>query len=205
MLLATGWLESVSDDDLFELYTLALVLDVLADEAGLGSPIEYGLVRANRRHVARFDCGGEDVLVHFDMSLARILKRGGRCSATEASYDGLTGAERRPDIVLTRQSSGERRVLLVEVKRSDDGRYLSDSIYKVFGYLYDFQGPDVELAAVLAIPENVGPNGIHAPDTVTIVSGDDRPALATVSASRFTPLAGIDAPQQLSCPALDRS
>lgn len=184
MLLATGWLEPVSDDDIFELYVLALVLDVLANECDLGIPVEYGLVRANRRHVARFDANGTDLLVHFDISLARILKRGGRYSATVASYDGITGAERRPDIVLTRQGADERRVLLIEVKRSDDGRYLSDSIYKVFGYLYDFEGSDVDLDAVLAVPESVGPIQAGTPSAVTIVSGDDRPAL-TAALQRF--------------------
>lgn len=54
-LVRTGWLAPVSDDNLFEVYALAVVLDVLANECGLGQPTQYGLVTKSECmwHVSR--------------------------------------------------------------------------------------------------------------------------------------------------------
>lgn len=182
MLLAVGWLEPLNDDDLFELYILVLVLDVLGEEAALGSPVEIGLVRSGRSYVARFDLPNGRLKVFFDTSLARIAGCSGRYKRTVSAHSGITGNERRPDVVLAivGNDGTVRRVLIVEAKRSDDGRYLSDSVYKVFGYLHDFAGAIDELHAVLAVPESVHRTSVASSGEITIVSGDDREALAGI-------------------------
>lgn len=182
MLLAVGWLEPLNDDDLFELYVLVLVLDVLGNESALGSPVEIGLVRSGRSHVARFDVLDGELKVFFDTSLARIVGSSGRYKSTVSAHSGVTGNERRPDVVLAviGRDGEVRRVLIVEAKRSDDGRYLSDSIYKVFGYLHDFAGAIDDLQAVLAVPEAVYRTSAASDGEITIVSGGDRDALAHI-------------------------
>jgi hypothetical protein len=75
----------------------------------------------------------------------RLFRSNSRCSfrtATQysqvlATWQGVSGGERRPDISVQFRHESLDHVLLVEVKRSDDDRYRRDSIYKVFGYLYD--------------------------------------------------------------------
>jgi hypothetical protein len=54
---------------------------------------------------------------------------------------GVTGNERRPDIIVRFEpASGEPPTcVFVEVKKSTDGGYISDSVYKAFAYLHDFQ------------------------------------------------------------------
>jgi len=180
MLLAVGWLEPLNDDDLFELYVLVLVLDILALEAGLGAPIDVGLVRSGRSHVARFGLPDGELKVFFDTSLARIAGSPGRYKKTVSAHNGVTGNERRPDVVLAVLGNDDavRRVMIVEAKRSDDGRYLSDSVYKVFGYLHDFAGVIDDLQAVLAVPESVYRASAASAGEITIVSGDDREAFA---------------------------
>lgn len=42
---------------------------------------------------------------------------------------------RRPDVIIETDS----KYLLVEVKRTNNMNYIVDSIYKVFGYLSDFE------------------------------------------------------------------
>lgn len=51
---------------------------------------------------------------------------------------GLAGSTRRPDLIVELRRGRERRHLLVEVKRTRDGGYIADSVYKALGYLADF-------------------------------------------------------------------
>jgi len=52
---------------------------------------------------------------------------------------GLSGAVRRPDLIVALRRGRQRRYALVEVKRTRHGGYIADSIYKALGYLADFE------------------------------------------------------------------
>jgi hypothetical protein len=185
MLLAVGWLEPICDDDLFELYVLVLVLDVLSDDLALGNPVEYGLLLRERRYVAAFESVNGTIRVFFDQSPATALGIPGRYTAVHDAHLGILGAERRPDILvefdpIDRTMEAVRTI--IEVKKTTDGRYLNDSVYKAFGYLYDFQdlwsatGPIPKI--ILVVPEGVSSReGVPVPD-VMITSASDRVALA---------------------------
>jgi hypothetical protein len=185
MLLAVGWLEPISDDDLFELYVLVLVLDVLSDELGLGDPVEYGLLLRERRYVAAFESAAGTIHVFFDQSPATALGVPGRYTAVRDAHIGISGAERRPDILVEFDPvdpTMQPLRTIIEVKKTTDGRYLSDSVYKAFGYLYDFQdlwsGAASNPKIVLVVPEGVsGREEVAAPDVMS-TSASDREALA---------------------------
>lgn len=191
MLLAVDWLEPVSDDDLFEMFALVTVVDVLAKEVGLGEPVEYGLVVSGRKHVALFDDADGSVSVFFDMSIPATIGGRSRYSATVAEYEGVTGSERRPDILVCRRSPAGTSTVLVEVKRSDSERYISDSIYKMYGYLYDQQ--DLWTAdapnprAILLVPGRMWRVSNEAVGPLALCSGDDRTGLASLLSSTFSP------------------
>ena len=60
-------------------------------------------------------------------------------------------------------------------------RYISDSVYKVFGYLYDFRAAasSVGIKAVLAVPEGVAGLATAASSrTLFVTSANDRGAFA---------------------------
>jgi len=168
-LLARGWLSPVETDDLFELFVLILVLEVLEDEMGFGVGQQYALIRAGRSHVAEYHHPGNGfrALVHFDQSPSAALSLPPRKLSEYTSllddYTGVTGTERRPDILLRfippDGTVGERRVLL-EVKESTDAQYKRDSVYKALAYLRDFgglwnAGPPQQPKAILMFPEKV--------------------------------------------------
>jgi hypothetical protein len=161
-LLRSGWFKPVNREDLFELYLLVLILDVLANDLGFGDPVEYGLIRPNREHVAWFSrADGAEVWVYFDQSPKTIFGTASIYGAMRGLYTFPHGSERRPDIVLRARSTTlpERR-LLVEAKETADDEYMRGSVYKVFGYLYDFRAmwdplPDQAPKAVLVFPEKV--------------------------------------------------
>lgn len=183
MLLAVGWLEPVDIDDLFELFSLVMVIDVISQELGFGDPDEFGLVLPGRKQVATFDKAIGTMKVFFDQSPFTTIGVRGRYRTVVDRHLGVSGSERRPDIIVTLERPGEiQRTLLVEMKKTRDGTYLSDSIYKVFGYLHDFGAcwPEGHSRpkAMLLVPEGVQQTG-SAPEVV-IASADDRKAIASV-------------------------
>lgn len=180
MLLAVGWLEPVSDDDMFELYALTLVVDVVARELEFGEPEEYGLVASGRGHVAAFRSNAGRLRVVFDqhpIGAGRDRYRG-----IIGAHRGVTGHARRPDISIFYDRKDDPRFVIVEAKRTANERYVSDSIYKVFGYLYDFAALWTESQpaprSVLLIPEGISLVPGQTYLETAIVSGDDRAALA---------------------------
>jgi hypothetical protein len=75
-----------------------------------------------------------------------------------ANYD-LPVAIRRPDISLKLTVDEQPRHMIVEVKRTSDPGYITDSVYKTIGYISDFKralGPGTPLA-ILLVWEGVSP------------------------------------------------
>ena len=189
-LLAVNWLEPVNDDDLFELYVLVLALDLLADELGFGEPVEYGLVTSRRGHVALFEKDHQKVRVYFDQTPAAVLGIPTEYGQVFAQHRGISGGERRPDILVVAEREGETRLVMIEMKKTVDGRYISDSVYKVFAYLYDFRdtaGAGRTVKAVLVVPGGVSaaPRA-PAARTVFVASGDDRAGMAQAMKDALT-------------------
>lgn len=191
-LLAAEWLEPVGDDDMFELFTLAVVLDVLESDLGLGEPSEVGLAMRGRDHVARFmSADGSAVQVYFDQSPATVLGTASAYLRLLSAHEGLVGAPRRPDVIVARETAKERIVLLVEAKETNDRGYAGDSVYKAMGYIHDFRelwasGPP-RPKVVLVFPDSVRPRPGVAPSELDVVlaHGFDRQALAAAMASRL--------------------
>lgn len=188
-LVQRGWMAPVDDDDLFELYVLVLVLDILEAEIGLGPPTFYGLIRARRKEVAEFQSDtGELTRVFFDQSMAEVFSYQSRYRALVRSYEGLTGQEHRPDLSVSVASpSRPERRLLIEMKRSSDPRYRSESVYKCFGYLHDLEGlwsnePAQAPKLVLVFPE-----GVRRRDSVQS-DGNDLAACAADDRGRLAEL-----------------
>lgn len=97
-----------------------------------------------------------------------------RSSRYRALFDryGLPGATRRPDLIVELQCGDRRRHVLVEVKRTRDGGYIADSIYKVLGYLADFEaafGDQAGTRALLLLWEGLtAPRDASAGDTLLL-------------------------------------
>lgn len=189
-LLAVNWLEPVNDDDLFELYVLVLALDLLSDELGFGEPVEYGLVTSKRSHIALFEGRHQKVRVYFDQTPAAVLGISTEYSQVFAQHRGISGGERRPDILIVAERDGETRLVLIEMKKTIDGRYISDSVYKVFAYLYDFRdtvGSGSCVKAVLVVPSGVSAaSGAPVDRNVFVASGDDRFGMAQAMRQALT-------------------
>lgn len=139
-LLETNWLEPVSDNDLFEIFALSTTLSVLADEIGLGEPMRYGLLGSALEPAATFAKADTVVKVYFNRTPNRLLGAEGRYLGVMKAYSDIGGYDRRPDILIQmKNKDGKIKNFIVEVKNAGSKSYVRESIYKVFGYLYDYE------------------------------------------------------------------
>ena len=191
-LMQEGWVAPISEDDLFELYALALTLDTLEVDLKLGPP-RLGLIKTGRRAIAEFNVGGNILYVYFNQSPNTFISARSRYVEMVSAHDGISGSERRPDITLRLSSHPERR-MIIEVKRTSDAAYISNSVYKVYGYLHDFADmwqEEQNPKAVLFFPTPV-----HLRDPLReigkheLVATSDRPGLANAIVSAL----GLAAP-----------
>lgn len=186
-LLQQNWLKPINEDDIFELYTLVLLLDVIAVELGFGAPLRYGLIRRNRKGIAHFHrADGVTADVYFDQSPMEVFRMRSEYTTVLKDYDGIRGAEHRPDIIVRfRISDIDERRLLIESKRTDDSKYKRDSVYKVLAYLRDFielwRGMSTQSPkAILVFPQGVRlkTGTTEAGRDLVFISGEDRARFA---------------------------
>jgi hypothetical protein len=77
------------------------------------------------------------------------------------AHDGIQGAPRRPDIVVVHEHDEVRRVIFLEVKKTEDAGYISNSVYKALGYiayfweLWSFWPSNPKI--IVLFPETVAP------------------------------------------------
>jgi hypothetical protein len=189
--LHANWLAPVNIDDVFELYALTFVLDIIRAELGFGEPKEYGLIIPQRSYVASFEGDAGVLRVYFDQSPAVVLGVGSVYARTIKAHEGIVGVARRPDVLLSfRPHGGGKEVrLIVEVKDSESSRYVSDSVYKAFGYVTDFgalwPSDDTGVKVMLLFPSGIMPTEAAAKLDVQLFSSKDRSRLAKALAGRF--------------------
>ncbi len=130
-----GWLLAEDDDRLFELFVLSRLVEVVH---GFGPWQEFSI---------RPSVVNSDVMIIARQAETTISVRYDRAPQAEGAYrwlfgryEGLNAAMRRPDIQISVNRGGEaRRTCLVEVKATNPAsRYGRDSVYKVLGYLKDY-------------------------------------------------------------------
>jgi len=140
LLINKRWLQPVADDDVFELYALLRILDVLRSRLGFDIVQQLGIIAKNRRQVATLE--GRDVSgklhLYFDQSPVSIFGVASSYKQLIDEYENLQAQPRRPDISMRYVSADSERKLLVECKDTTDDGYRRDSVYKAFGYLEDF-------------------------------------------------------------------
>jgi hypothetical protein len=147
-ILSTGWLAPLAEDDLFEIYVLVRVLRVLEYMLCENQPdrVRYDVMAVSEGPVATFSGVHWAAEVWFDTAPHNAF--GAVFSSEDYKYKNLLAqysvgmaAARRPDICisLSQKSDGLIVPLIVEVKNtSANSQYARDSLYKMLGYLSDF-------------------------------------------------------------------
>jgi hypothetical protein len=185
-LIQAGWLEPIRDDDIFELYTLIRLVDILSERLGFSTTSRLGLIMSGREEIVRLDRqeDGASVRIYFDQSPVTIFGVQSAYRALLANYEGFNPTSRRPDISLRFSLPDGHRVLLIECKDTTDDGYTRDSAYKAFAYLSDFaelwsKNQDQAPKVIVVFPTNVIEKTQMIAEIV-LVGADDSPRLATV-------------------------
>lgn len=126
--------EPLNNDRLFEIYVLIKILNLLDNYPG---ELEFGLLRPGTKYTARYTSNNQEICIFYQKMPLRFMD----CSKNKeifAYYDPNVSL-RRPDIMLKFQYEDETFYRIVEVKRTNERGYIVDSVYKVLGYLNDFE------------------------------------------------------------------
>jgi len=143
-------LEPLERDTLYELFVLFEVIDSMNK---IGKLEELNLIRSGAEAIGTFKVRGQTVRVYFQR-IKGLLERSKYKQIFE-DYD-LDVSLRRPDIILHVEE--QNKLLIIEVKRTKDKKYIVDSVYKVLGYIADFEehfAQKQKLRGVLVVWSNI--------------------------------------------------
>ena len=134
--IGNGWLVAEDDDQLFELFVLSRLVEVVYR---MGPWEEFSIRPSTVKSEAILEAKQEDTTITIRYDRAPRVK--GAYSWLFSRYQELDVAMRRPDLQLTVASQGSTpRTCLIEVKATTpDSQYGRDSVYKVLGYLKDYE------------------------------------------------------------------
>lgn len=127
-------LRPLNRDTLYELHVLFGVLNSLGHNGWQADQLH--LIGFGSGAIATYHKGVNNARVYYQ-TLARPFAANSAYTALFRNYD-LDVRLRRPDLLIE-LNTGSPGYTLVEVKRTQDKEYIVDSVYKVFGYLKDFE------------------------------------------------------------------
>ncbi|GAB4310821.1 MAG: hypothetical protein Kow0019_08950 [Methanobacteriaceae archaeon] len=127
-------LEPLNNDKLYEIYVLFKILDYFE---GLEGDLEMGLIKPGLDYMARYMSENINVTI-YHQQMPPIFSQHSKNKEIFEFYDLYVGL-RRPDIILEIETTEKNLYIIIEVKRTQERGYIVDSVYKVLGYLSDFE------------------------------------------------------------------
>ncbi|HHT10998.1 MAG TPA: hypothetical protein GX009_11885 [Candidatus Atribacteria bacterium] len=126
--------EPLNNDKLFEIYVLIKILNLLEKISG---ELEIGLLRPGTNYTARYTSNDLEICIFYQKMPPRFIG----CSKNKEifEYYDPNVSLRRPDILLKFKKEDKTFYRIIEVKRTNERGYIVDSVYKVLGYLNDFE------------------------------------------------------------------
>lgn len=153
-------------DDLFEIWVLLTFVELHLSEGWEISEAHLIGSDGTPRRPKFTLTKGETVVELFYQILPTEMASSSIYKSVFQEYE-FDASVRRPDItVKVSHPDGESR-FIIEVKRTRDPAYITESVYKTLGYIADFKnslGPDAPLA-VLVVWEGIKPKGEILPVT----------------------------------------
>ena len=165
------WLP-LEPERLFELWVLFTAVRTLEGSGWVVQSLRLlGAFSGGAGPTFRVSKGGTEVAISYQ-SLPPELLESSRYTPLLGVY-GIAGSVRRPDFVITAETNGKISRMLVEVKLTGDRAYITDSIYKVFGYLADFASslglPPPTHAVLIVWAGIVASRAAHSDDEIVIL------------------------------------
>lgn len=127
-------LEPLNNDKLFEIYVLFKTIDFFDH---LNGNLKMGLLKPGLDYIARYDSENLKACI-FYQRMPPIFSQNSKNKDIFDLYD-LNAGLRRPDLILEIETKERKLYYIIEVKRTQKRDYIVDSVYKVLGYLSDFE------------------------------------------------------------------
>ncbi|MFW6026660.1 MAG: hypothetical protein ACOCRX_09985, partial [Candidatus Woesearchaeota archaeon] len=125
-------LKPLNNNVLYELYVFFNILDVIE---GQGWKLKsVNLIGGNSESVSVYSKNNETIKIYYQ-NLPKKLKEKSIYGNYLDFYD-LNCRSRRPDVIIEKDS---QKYCIIEVKRSANRGYIVDGVYKLMGYLKDFE------------------------------------------------------------------
>jgi hypothetical protein len=138
-------------DDLFEVWALLTLVERHLNEGWQITDAQLiGAETGPRRPRFTLAKMGDTVSIYYQI-VPTAMAKSSVYKDIFNEYD-LSASVRRPDITASLSSADVNQTIIIEVKRTSDKGYITDSVYKTLGYLSDFRstiGPDTPQALLL--------------------------------------------------------
>lgn len=123
------------------LYEIAVLFKIIESVEELGwKENKVGLIGNGSNVISHLQRGDQELSVYYQ-SIPGSFDQASKYRGLMRVY-GLSDRSRRPDIVLEWKDGGRvSHYCIIEIKRSQSRKYLADGVYKLFGYLHDFETP----------------------------------------------------------------
>ncbi len=127
-------LEPLNNDKLFEIYVLFKTIDFFDN---LDGNLDMGILKPGLNYIAQYESENMNVCI-FHQQMPNIFSQNSKNKDIFDFYN-LKAGLRRPDIILKIETKDKKLYYIIEVKRTKERGYIVDSVYKVLGYLSDFE------------------------------------------------------------------
>ena len=118
-------------DVLYEVYILFKIMDCINHDS-----LDVGLLKSGNDYIIRAEFNDKLVNIYYQ-HLPEYFKEN-NLKKLKTYYD-LELYNKRPDIIIEYVKNNKKTYKIIEIKRTQDPDYIRDSIYKVFGYLKDYE------------------------------------------------------------------
>lgn len=131
-------LRPLSRDTLYEVAVVFKILDVF--KANGWEEERFSLIGEGHKIFSILQKGNAKINIYFQHIPAQFVKDSGYKELMKES--NLSIHHRRPDILMEWvNKENTKRYSIIEVKRSQNRGYLADGVYKLLGYIKDFETP----------------------------------------------------------------
>lgn len=154
-------LEPLNYDQLYELFVFFNLIDCLPQDN-----LDLGLLRKGNMYAANYN---DEIKIHYQ-NVPEDFKQDSIYKGILANYD-INSSSKRPDIIIEFIGNGKSSYRLIEVKRSKDLGYIYQSVYKVLGYLKDYENIELceNIPAVLVLWDGIAIAGKNAFDKELLI------------------------------------
>ena len=134
-------------DTLYEVYVLFKIIEKMNRDS-----LRVGLLKSGNDYIIHSEFENKTVNIYYQ-HLPEIFKDN-NIKKLRQYYDFYL-PDKRPDIIVEYDKKGKKTYKIIEVKRTRDSNYIRNSVYKVFGYLKDYEKVPLEQSNILVVWDGI--------------------------------------------------